>query len=358
MEQDNSSLKKKLGNTNEFAKYKDKGLTGLANLGNTCFLNSTVQCLSHTYELNEFLDKKTYKERLSRKPDSLLLVEWDKLRELMWSENCTIQPGGFVNNIQKVARIKDKDLFTGWAQNDLPEFLLFIINAFHTSIMREVEMNIKGNAENDTDKLAVECYKMMKSMYRKEYSEILQIFYGIHVSTINDQSDKLLSMSPEPFFMIDLPIPSNIKNITIFDCFNEYVKSEDLDGDNAWYNEKTKKKQDVKKKLIFWSLPNIMVLTIKRFTNSNKKNNSYVEFPLNNLNLSKYVKGYSSNSYIYDLYGVCNHLGGPSGGHYTSFVKNANNKWYHFNDTNVNEIQEEEKIVGSQAYCFFYRKRQ
>ena len=356
MNQD-SSFQYKDKNKRSFAKYKDKGLTGLANLGNTCFLNSTVQCLSHTYELNEFLDKKTYKEKLSRKPDSLLLVEWDKLRELMWSENCTIQPGGFINNVQKVAKMKDKDLFTGWAQNDLPEFLLFIVDAFHTAIMREVEMNIKGKTENDTDKLAVECYKMMKNMYSKEYSEILQIFYGIHVSTINDKSDRLLSMSPEPFFMIDLPIPKQSGNITIIDCFEEYVKSEELSGENAWYNEDTKQKQDVNKKLVFWSLPNIMVLTLKRFTNTNKKNNTNVDFPLENLNLCKYVKGYSSETYIYDLYGICNHLGGPMGGHYTAFVKNMNEKWYHYNDTNVSEVKNNDSMLGSQAYCFFYRKR-
>ena len=343
--------------TNKFAKYKGQGLTGLANMGNTCFLNSTIQCLSHTYEFNEFLNKKTYKEKLTRKPDSLLLVEWDNLRELMWSENCTIQPGAFINNVQKVAQLKDKDLFTGWAQNDLPEFLLFIIDAFHTSIMREVEMNIKGVTENDTDKLAIECYKMMKNMYSKEYSEILQIFYGIHVSTINDNDNKLLSMSPEPFFMIDLPIPKKENNVTIIDCFNEYVKSEELTGDNAWYNEKTKQKQDVKKQLIFWNLPNILVLTLKRFTNTNKKNNTNVEFPLENLDLSTYIKGYSANSYVYDLYGICNHLGGPMGGHYTSFVRNANDNWYHFNDTNVSEVNNPSSMIGSQAYCFFYRKR-
>ena len=72
--------------------------------------------------------------------------------------------------------------------------------------------------------------------------------------------------------------------------------------------------------------------------------------------MSKYVVGHDKESYVYDLYGICNHLGGPLGGHYTSFVKNANNKWYHFNDSNVSEVRNLDKIKSPLAYCLFYRK--
>ncbi len=90
--------------------------------------------------------------------------------------------------------------------------------------------------------------------------------------------------------------------------------------------------------------------------NNIKKNQIMVDFPLKQLDLSKYVIGYDKSSYVYDLYAVCNHSGSVSGGHYTSFVKNANDKWYHYNDTNVTEVTIEEQIKTPKAYCFFYRK--
>lgn len=337
-------------------KYKNNGLSGLSNVGNTCYLNSCMQLFSHTYELNDFLNSGKYKERLNNVPDSVVIVEWDKLREMMWSSNCTIAPWGFVKSIKNIAKQKGRELFTGYSQNDMQEFFLFILDCFHNSIRREVNMEITGDVENTTDKLAIECYKMMKNMYKNDYSEILNIFYGIHISEIvSTNGNDTLSVRPEPFSVLSVPIPQK-KNINIYDCINEYCKEEVMSGDNAWYNDKTSKYQDVTRQISFWSLPNVLIIDLKRWSTSGNKKQNLVTTPLTDLDLSKYVKGYNKNSYVYDLYGVANHSGGSSGGHYTAYVKNANGLWYEFNDTNINEIKSE-RVVSTKSYCFFFRKK-
>jgi ubiquitin carboxyl-terminal hydrolase 8 len=338
--------------------YKDKGLSGLANLGNTCFINSCMQILSHTYELNYFLEQENYKKKLQKKYDSALLVEWDNLRKIMWNTNCIISPGKFIKTVQKVAELKGMEMFTGYSQNDVPEFLLFVIDCFHTSLAREIKMTISGNPENETDKIAIQCFEMIKNMYSKEYSEIWNIFYAIHVSEISNlETGEKIKITPEPYFMIDLPIPENNKSPTLIDCFNHYVDGEILEGDNGWYNEATKERINIKKRIQFWSLPNILVIDFKRFNSRFQKNQILVTFPFDELDLSNYVIGYKKDRYKYELYGVCNHSGGVYGGHYTAYIKNANGKWYHFNDTNVSEVGITESIISPKAYVLFYRKK-
>ena len=339
-----------------------KGLTGLANLGNTCFLNSCMQVLSNTKELNQIFEnkKQLLSDRLQDKENkiyssALLLNEWIELRTLMWSKNCIISPGKFVKNIQMIASDKDRDIFTGWAQNDLPEFLLFVFESFNEALSNRVSVVISGDVKNDTDQLAKKSYAMIKTLYEKEYSPLLDLFYGISVTTISSNNGSLLSTVPEPFMMLSLPLP-NEKNITLESCFDLYCKKESMDGENAWLNDKTGKKEDVNKGILFWSLPNILVIDLKRFTNTLKKRQDVIDIPLLDLDLSSYVIGYKRKSYVYDLYAVCNHEGGCSGGHYTATVKKEDNKWYNFNDTTIKEIKKN-NVISSKAYCLFYKKK-
>jgi ubiquitin C-terminal hydrolase len=353
-------------------KYKKKGISGLANLGDTCFINALLQIISHTYELNELLDGDGYKSKLNKCVESELLSAWDELRLLMWSENCTISPGGFIHAIRKISKIKKNNMFSTISQNDMPEFLTFLFDIFHTALKRKVTMTIDGNPKNKRDKMAKMCYEMMQKEYTENYSEILNMFYGIHVSTLTSvgvakSNDEYLSIRPEPFMVISLPIPSEAPlkqdHISLMDCFDLNCESELMEGDNAWFNESLGKKQNVYKRLVYWSLPEIMVIDIKRFeynykTDSFVKNQSNIKIPIENVSFSKYVEGYNKDSYVYDLYGICNHHGDENFGHYTSTIKTADSRWFNFNDSTVKEIQiKGSEIIGNTPYCLFYRKK-
>jgi ubiquitin carboxyl-terminal hydrolase 8 len=107
-------------------------------------------------------------------PECVLLEEFKNLKRVMWSQNGIVSPNRFVHHVQQVAQKTGRELFTGWAQNDLPEFLLFIVDAIHKSISRQVTMRICGHVVNPIDQLAMECYGMLRSTYHNEYSEILK----------------------------------------------------------------------------------------------------------------------------------------------------------------------------------------
>uniref|UniRef100_A0A6C0AS39 ubiquitinyl hydrolase 1 n=1 Tax=viral metagenome TaxID=1070528 RepID=A0A6C0AS39_9ZZZZ len=342
-------------------KYHNKGLVGIENLGNTCFVSACIQVLGHVYELNEFLDSEKY-QKLTKKSaqDVSILNEYDDLRKVMWSGNGIVTPRKFIINVKNIAMAKGRELFTGYAQNDLPEFLLFMMDCMHNSISRCVNMKISGNVENSLDNLAVTCYTMLKDTYQKEYSEIMDLFYGVYVSEITSKDGQVRhSIKPENYFMLDLPLAQKPDTKpSLYDCLDLFIAPEYLEGDNAWFNEKTNQKEDISKQMLFWNFPKILVIALKRFTPDGLyKDNSLIDFPLTDLDLAKYVRGYNQTSFKYDLFGICNHLGGTDGGHYTAFVKNAQEQWHHYDDRNIESVANPQDMISPSAYCLFYRKK-
>ena len=187
----------------------------------------------------------------------------------------------------------------------------------------------------------------------------MDLFYGIYMSEIiSKDGTKQLAIKPEHYFILDLPIfYGDVLAKNIYDCFDMYSKSEIMEGENAWFNEKTGQKEDIKKQIVFWNFPKILVISLKRFSpDGTQKLNAMIEIPFD-LDLTSYVKGYNASSFQYELYGICNHMGGVMGGHYTAFAKHADNTWIHFNDNSVEVVDDAKKIITPLAYCLFYRKK-
>lgn len=350
------------------------GYTGLINIGNTCFLNSCIQIINHIYELKPIYETVFVAHQKPGSPDTSFFKEWLSLHNLLWQRDGVVCPNRFVQIVHQLALIKNRPLFTGFSQNDIHEFIHFFIETLHTSISRKIDITIHGTPKNEIDELAIKCYNYLQSVYKNEYSEILNMFYGIYVSKITGLTEEkpVYSTIPENFFILDLPIPethsaivaglpshmfstsSIVQQYTIYDCFDLFTKEEQMCGDNAWFNEATGKKEAINKKIEFWNFPEILIISLKRFSScGRRKRNDIIEYPVKGLELSRYVCGYNPQKYTYDLFGVCNHYGGCDGGHYTAYVLNYLDEWIHYNDGIVERV--ESNIVTPSAYCLFYR---
>ena len=154
--------------------------------------------------------------------------------------------------------------------------------------------------------------------------------------------------------------------INLNDCF-DYFFSEEKIEENAYYCTKCKKRNKFLKKMDINREPYYLIIQFNRFKiNSGDKNTKFfnafnytkndifIDFPLQNFDLSEYIFGNENQRANYNLIGVINHYGDGFYGHYTSYCLNRNN-WYCFDDETVTEINRD-KIVTNSAYILFYQK--
>ena len=151
----------------------------------------------------------------------------------------------------------------------------------------------------------------------------------------------------------------DINKITLDDCLQFFNDEEYLDDGNKWFCSNCKNHVNASKKLEFFYLPKILCICLMRFKKKNndyQKNEKYVDFPIKNLKMNKYLTIQNENNYIYDLFAVCQHYGGTRQGHYTAICKNYDEKWYCYDDSKVSPFSEEE-ICSNAAYILFYKRK-
>ncbi len=163
----------------------------------------------------------------------------------------------------------------------------------------------------------------------------------------------------------------NDGRLTLQSCLEKFTTREQLGENDEWYSPFSKKHVRAFKEMAIWSLPDILVIQLKRFlyesspfasrtgiASRREKVTSLVHFPIEGLNMKPFVSGPCEESEaIYDLYAVSNHMGGMGGGHYTAYALNSHNgKWYEFDDTRTQLVSAQD-VVTPKAYVLFYCRR-
>jgi len=249
---------------------------GFQNLGNTCYMNSVLQVL---LSIDKFVD---------------ILIEDNINSDIL---NSFIRIINDKSNKSFKQEIDKKNcIFRGFSQHDAHEFMEYIINEFMESKSRLSEL--------------------IKELFTGTTNSYL---YCSRCPNVEKKEEKYISIT------LELSNISN-KNIDLLDCFEEYSKYERLDENNMWKCSKCYNINKARKKMELNTVPNIVIITLKRFMGNNKIN---IPVEIYEYIILEDVK--------MKLVGTVNHYGGLHGGHYVSHGL-RNNKWYLFNDNSYNEV--------------------
>lgn len=356
---------------------------GITNVGNTCFINSALQCLARIRKFAYYFEKGGFRHNPSwdDQKDHLknMCTEWEDLASALRStDTLNIRPHKFYELFQR-ATIEENMPWLNEGQNDSHEFMMFFINTLHKAVSvnvstivtddipftRYVGKDSTGIFKKGTKDIVPRLNEMSEANwalhFAKEFHPILTpMFHGQLMSIIASSETGEQSFSFEPFSSIDIAVPNiSVKGITIQDCLDKHFATEELKGDEQWESP-TAGKVDASRASRIWRLPDVLILSLKRFTMTGQKIHTNIAYPLENLDMKRYIIGPEINHHNseYDLIGIILHSGLLFGGHYVSIVRNPGGKWMLCNDSSVRAIDDVESIKNiPDAYALIYQKK-
>ena len=303
------------------------GCVGLYNLGNTCYMNSSLQILKNIYPLTKYIILEN-----EIKEGKIINEYTNLLYNLISKKNNSIDALKFKNALSEY-----DDYFSGYQQKDCIKCITSILSALNSDLKRKSIINNYKIINND-DKEELKFNESYNKVLKRKNSIIFDIFYGfIKLSSkCNNKKCDYKNIIFQCFNYLDLSVYDiekkyYIKNLK--ECINYYERE-----------KKSKSKcekcgDEITMKNTIYKLPKILMINFNRVYNNYHLNN-LVEYPeyfepdsyfeekpkfIDNSNL--YDKNY------YSLNGIIMHYGNANSGHKTALCKNFfNDQWYYFDD--------------------------
>ncbi|GLU16093.1 hypothetical protein SLE2022_325430 [Rubroshorea leprosula] len=338
------------GSENEVAgRYRDKGLfpyelfvklynwnkvelqpCGLINCGNSCYANAVLQCLAFTPPLTAYFLQGLHSKSCGKK--ECFMCEFENLILKAKEGKSVLSPIGILSQLQNIG----SHLGNG-KEEDAHEFLRCAIDTMQSVCLKEVGVNMTGSSDEETTLIGL-------------------TFGGYLRSKIRCMKCKEKSERQERMMDLTVEIEGDIG--TLEEALKRFTGTEILDGENKYQCSRCKSYEKAKKKLTILEAPNVLTIALKRFQSGKfGKLNKSIRFP-EVLNLAPFMSDSSDRSPVYRLYGVVVHLdimNAAFSGHYVSYVKNIQNKWFKIDDSTVTAV-ELERVLTKGAYMLLYAR--
>eukprot|EP01083_Nonionella_stella_P098959 278348_1 len=308
---------------------------GLRNLGNSCFMNATLQCLAYTAPFQNYIASQRHTKKC-KTSGYCIFCELQQLMPTMIHTQSTAVPHAVFRNL----RLLSKKLRPG-RQEDAQEFLRFLMEGLQNSCLKQQDRKIKDMRIEETTFI----HKLWGGYLR---SQIKCCKCGYESNTY----DSILDISLE------------IKGPSVRSAFKHFTDPEILDDDNKYQCDHCKKKRRAIKQFTIFEPPNILVIHLKRFECgggglfSGGKINKHVHFD-DVLDLTEYMSYSTCPKVSYRLIGVLVHYGYSShGGHYVSYVRAPDGQWYLMDDSRCQYVSNINIVLKEKAYLLFYQRNE
>jgi ubiquitin carboxyl-terminal hydrolase 8 len=324
---------------------------GLANLGNTCYLNATLQCLAHVPAFLDWVlqaDAKATAAAVvapSPTPNGLVHELADLYRALCLPPRTAMMPKRFVAHLQRVLG----DLLRVRQQNDLSELLLLLLDKLGEDVGRPLPplplpdaapaaaarrgRSRSAAPDDDADdpplaRLARAMRANWHAAHARDHSALKDLAYGQQVVQTSCNACGHRGHSYEVFQTLALEIPDVRAPAVALPALLARHMACELDvGDGVWTCDACKAKQaDCTKTHKFWRLPPLLVLTLKRFAHVGGGRFQKVRTPVDlrgadALDLTPYSIWDPHG--VYRLCAVACHAGSLQGGHYYAVCRDS-----------------------------------